>query len=216
MTELLNKNVYVVDDFLYNPDETVAYAKSLDMDGVRGGGHFLRTKPVINWAMVPALEAIIKRKIIIDNQWDEDNPNNMNMSYYTTFPDVTQNHIHHDWFDWSGVLYLSKEVPPEWGTAFWKHKESGDEFAFGKKTIDGWAPEPDLRADVGVADFEQTDVVEYKYNRLVLFRGTMFHSATFPDNAEPYKRFNQFLYFNVEDYPGWRNGVASHTLEIKK
>ena len=47
-------------------------------------------------------------------------------------------------------------------------------------------------------DFEKTDYIAYKYNRLALFRGTLFHSAAHPKHMPDGTRLNQFFYFNVE------------------
>jgi hypothetical protein len=84
------------------------------------------------------------------------------------------------------------------GTQLYKHKESGDEFAFGDSKYGWWDTfqDYDKRMDNG-EDFVKTDYIAAKYNRLVLFRGTIFHSASIPSDWTG-KRLCMLLYFNIQ------------------
>lgn len=203
------QNFIIVDNFYSNPDEVRDYALSLPYRNDVHGRHFWRTTPKLNFDVIPHLESYIGRKIAIDHYWEKHSDEDyieMNMSFYKVVNDggkdsiARANHIHHDWTHWSGIVYLSSDLGPEVGTQLWRHKPSGDEFAFGNPEIDDTPyreSEFDDRCNYE-EDFEKTDYIAYKYNRLALFRGTLFHSAAHPKHMPDGTRLNQFFYFNVE------------------
>lgn len=199
------QDLIIVDNFYTNPDEVRDFALTLPYREDVFAQHFWRSVAIINEDVIPHLEYYTKSKILMDEFWetpdDYTHYTEMNMSFYRvvneTGSEPRANHIHHDNADWSGILYLSPDIGPEQGTQFWRHKSSGDEYAFGNT---GYVREEwkfDERCNIS-EDFEKTDYVSYKYNRLTLFRGTKFHSACFPNNIQDGERLNQFFYFNVE------------------
>ena len=206
------KNLIIIENFYANPDEVREYALSLPYRKDVHGNHFWRTTPKLDFCgppektIIPTLENHIGRKIIIDKHWQKFNDDEyvmMNMSFYKVInsPDeghVRANHIHHDQTQWSGIIYLSPTLPANVGTQLWKHKPSGDEFAFGNPDFTGELTDDqyDARGEEPRENWEPTDYVAYKYNRLVLFRGTMFHSASHSDTMPDGDRLNQFFYFN--------------------
>ena len=207
-----DRNIIIIDNFYNDADEVVKEAKKLEYRTDVVGGHFDRTCGMpfgdFQKGLIPYLEKYIGRDIAIDSTWtDTENWNNINGSFYKTHESVTPNHIHHDWSDWTGVVYLSKNLPPNVGTQFWRHKETQADFFFDNNDSYGnyndklEIPYDNRGEDEGRKDFERTDFVSYKYNRLLLFRGTMFHSADFPDNMEIGSRFNQIFYFNIANPP---------------
>jgi len=207
------KNVILIENFYFNPDEVRENALSLPFKKDVHGNHFWRTTPRLDFCgppkktIIPILENYIGGKIEIDNQWDkhgDDEYIQMNMSFYKVLNNADEshtraNHIHHDITHWTGIIYLSPDLPPDVGTQLWRHKPSGDEFAFGD---DGWTGEVytgnlyDPRGEEPRENWEKTDFIAYKYNRLALFRGTMFHSASHTKEMPDGERLNQFLYFN--------------------
>jgi hypothetical protein len=77
--------------------------------------------------------------------------------------------------EWSALLYLNPEHPRSDGTAFWKHLPTGE--------IENSIPH--LRSDEGrkVSDkWEIWKAVPAKFNRLVTFPSTYFHSRSIFDN----------------------------------
>lgn len=197
------QSLFIIDNFYVNPDEVRDAALSLPYRNDVFGEHFWRSPAQINLKVVPHLERYINQKILLDGMWDihEDynNQTEMNMTFYKVInlgEGARANHIHHDNAHWSGILYLTPDLDPGFGTQLWRHKPSGDEYAFGDSSYLKGPGEFDERCLVR-KDFEKTDYVAYKYNRLALFRGTRFHSASHPDDMPDGERLNQFFYFNT-------------------
>ena len=195
---LEQRNIIVIDGFFEDPDAVVEYAKTLEYRGDVAGEHFERTMGMPEEYMKIALEKYLGSKVRDDRVWHETAWSNMNMSFYKTKEGTVPNHVHHDWADYSGVLHLTKDLPSNMGTQLWKHTETGDEFAFGTNKMGWWDTwqDYDRRMD-RQEEFEKTDFIAAKYNRLVLFRGQMFHSASIPDNWNG-DRLCMLLYFNME------------------
>ena len=206
-----NQNVIIIDNFYNDVDELVEEAMKLEYRSDVLGSHFDRTYGMPfgepQQALIPYLEKYLGSKISMDTTWtNTKNWNNINGSFYKTYEDVIPNHIHHDWADWTGVIYLAKGIHPSAGTQFWRHKETQAQFAFNSPSYGHYFKDHkgviDNRGEgEGRNDFERTDFVSYKYNRLVLFRGTLFHSANFPDDMKVGSRFNQIFYFNLANPP---------------
>jgi len=76
--------------------------------------------------------------------------------------------------DWTAILYLNSEPPPEDGTAFWKHRETGQ-----VRSREVSAQEAATWFDDA---WELWRVVEAKFNRLVLFPAPLYHSRTMRQN----------------------------------
>jgi len=214
------QNIFIIDNFYSNPNAVRDYALSLPYKKDVMGNHFWRTTPRLNFNIVPLLEKYVGSKIVIDKNWKEhpvDEYVEMNMSFYKIINNpyddyVHANHIHHDFVHWTGIVYLSPDLPPNVGTQLWRHKPSGDEFAHGDDSFTSKIYTSDLsvnpemydnRGEDAVSpngivsnDWEKTDYMAYKYNRLVLFRGTMFHSSAHTKEIPDGDRLNQFFYFN--------------------
>ncbi len=67
---------------------------------------------------------------------------------------------------WAGVLYLTPDAPLSGGTALYRHKASGDRFKVGED-----------HESYDYTKWEQVDRVGNVFNRLVLYRGDMFHAS---------------------------------------
>lgn len=86
---------------------------------------------------------------------------------------------------WSGVVYLSKAHPEVEGISFWKHRQTGLEEvprSDEERSKYGWSSNGEMRrffASDGqdVSQWDKTQTVPFKYNRLVLFRPWLFHSS---------------------------------------
>ena len=190
------KKYYIVDNFLDNPDALVESTKDMDFSSEHEGKHFDRTvgNPSLFLDYIEKFSDILGVEVSTDFRWKEEN---MNCSFYRTYPGSVPRHIHHDFTDWSGILYLSKDIPEEMGTQFWKHIPTGYEYAH---NIDQGFTEGipfDKTADKeGREAFEKLEHVKYKYNRLLLFKGTTWHSACITTSMPNKSRLNQFFYFN--------------------
>ena len=193
---------YIVDNFLDDPDALVEETKSMEFSSNLEGQHFDRTvgNPSLYQDYIQKFSNIIGVKVRDNNRWSN---RGMNCSFYRTYPESTPKHIHHDWTDWSGILYLSKDIPKEMGTQLWKHKATGNEYAHNiDQGMDKGFPY-DATADLEGRDaFEELEYIPYKYNSLALFKGTAWHSACITTNMPNKSRLNQFFYFDQER---WNN-----------
>ncbi|MEM7638198.1 MAG: DUF6445 family protein [Pseudomonadota bacterium] len=93
--------------------------------------------------------------------------------------------VHMDMCHWSGIIYLTPDAHCQGGTHFFRHKKTGWEMAPvwpGMAETAGFAT-PDEALKSVMADSTQPDAWEetmklpMKYNRLVLFRGYLWHDA---------------------------------------
>lgn len=204
------QNIIIVDNIWSNVDKVRKFALTLTYDTENFGQHFWRTPAQLDMGMIPVLEKYVGSTILRDHFWevppDPTKHHHMNMTFYKVInqsgDNAWANHIHHDGADWTGIIYLDPDMGPEVGTQLWKHKLSGDEFAFGrtnhvKKNDGGYERFWDKRCE-SPEEFIPTDYLAYKYNRMVLFKGGMFHSAVYPPTLPDQSRLSMFLYFNVE------------------
>ena len=204
----MRQDIFIVDDFYNNPDDVVDYANQLEWTQEAGRNHFMRTVGIPDVSLIPYLEEITGHHLIHDEYaWTSTNDvENFNCSYYKLVQgdEHTQpNWIHHDWTTWTGMIYLSKDVPAEYGTSLWRHKPTGQDAT---KWRSGYYPDGGNENDWfdpltknHKREWEKTDTFAYKYNRLVLFKGSMYHSVNVPDGPAQYERLNQLLYFNSEE-----------------
>jgi hypothetical protein len=66
----------------------------------------------------------------------------------------------------------------EWNSQMWMHQETGKYIT---DVPDSGSPDPLIEENSEA--FIKTDYISSRYNRLLLYPGRMFHSATFPDGA---------------------------------
>lgn len=85
-------------------------------------------------------------------------------------------HTDADMGDWTALLYLNPDPPPEDGTAFWIHKPTGERenAAPHLRSAEGMTPSPDL--------WMRWRTVRAKFNRLVIFPAAYFHSRAIFNN----------------------------------
>jgi hypothetical protein len=101
------------------------------------------------------------------------------MTFFRKSPkgQVEPHYIHSDidMGQWSAILYLNPEPPVNDGTAFWTHIASG--------AIESHIPHE--RSDEGREPekyFCQRKLVEARFNRLLLFPSSFFHSRSIHEN----------------------------------
>ena len=118
--------------------------------------------------------------------------------YNTAFQYTDQNAktwIHHDATQWAGVLYLTPDAPLDSGTAIYRNNATG---------VYRWNPEDDTTdynndAEL-IADYSRwTPIVQVAnlYNRLVVYRGELYHSsvvAGFGNNPQNGRLFQTFFF----------------------
>ncbi len=103
---------------------------------------------------------------------------------------------------WAGVCYLTPDAPVNGGTGLFRHKETGletpprlEDGSYDKEYLEK-VIYPDSRDD---SKWDMTAMVGNKYNRLVLYRGDMFHKSLeyFGKDLESGRLFQTF-FFNTK------------------
>lgn len=203
MRNKFRKNLIVVDNFYGYPEQVRDYALTVDYEE-RGGK---------NWPGRDSLYEHGKEELtemcsnIVGEQLTTKPCNKCSYFRMTKEGEYGTQDIHFDpnpGLVWAGVIYLTPTIHPTGGTKFWKHKQTGWEFA----------PTQEEAMKHGVHSHEdmvkffntdgkdrskwiETDNIAFKYNRLVLFNPFMFHSngdwfGTTNENA----RLIQLLFFH--------------------
>lgn len=184
----MKTNIIVTDDFYGNPDSVRSYALSQPFE-VRGNYPGLRTKPYLPDDLKNAIQHIIFPAGGKVTDW-------METSGYTgafqicTSQDRTW--IHADSYNsWAGVCYLTPDPPISAGTALYRWKATKE-----YERTDNNAPHYNGN---DYTKWERTDYISNRYNRIVLYRGNMFHASVdyFGDSLENGRLFQTF-FFNTE------------------
>jgi hypothetical protein len=82
-------------------------------------------------------------------------------------------HTDVDMGQWSGLLYLNPEPPQGDGTAFWIHSSGA---------IQSLVPHERSEEGKNSSSWALRELVQAKFNRLVLFPSSYFHSRAIPEN----------------------------------
>jgi hypothetical protein len=83
-------------------------------------------------------------------------------------------HTDADMGDWTALLYLNPKPPADDGTKFWRHLATG--------AIESAIPHERSREGRTTEGWEERCLVPAKFNRLVLFPATFFHSRAIVGN----------------------------------
>jgi hypothetical protein len=187
----------VIDDFYIDPYQVREFALSQEFD-VRGNYPGQRTISFANDSILEIIQNAISYAGGKVMDW--------NISEYTgAFQYTTswdRSWIHADQTtSWAGVLYLTPNAPLSAGTGLFKHKETGL-FAAPRNPDGGYDVELLNKINVDAQDmtkWELVDRVANKFNRLVLYRGDLFHMSLdyFGQNKYDGRLFQTF-FFNSE------------------
>lgn len=184
----MNLELMIIDNFYVNPDSVRNYALSQSFE-VRGNFPGARTKPYLPDDVKSAIQHYMNFAGRITD-WLNYHPD---ASYSGAFQLATAHDrtwIHSDHNNmWAGVCYLTPNAPYTGGTGLFRHKASG-EFRSGTLT------------DYEAYDYTKWDLFDRignKYNRLIIYRGDLFHASldyfgSTPENA----RLFQTFFFNTE------------------
>ncbi|GIW21519.1 MAG: hypothetical protein KatS3mg068_0526 [Candidatus Sericytochromatia bacterium] len=120
--------------------------------------------------------------------------------------DCIKNRPHADNYFFAGVIYLNLPYECDGGTAFYKNKitnlqyQISDEPILFDKTLENFFLTESNKY------WELIDIVEMKYNRLILYRANLFHSPYIRKGffTKDKYRINQVLFF--------KNGINNNTI----
>jgi hypothetical protein len=179
----MKTTLLIVDDFYTSPDTVRSFAIQQPFE-IKGNFPGARTKPYCSDDIKGAINQIMQFAGGVTDWFDGQDCNGC--FQITTASDRTW--IHSDFYNrWAGVLYLTPDAPHTSGTALYRHKETGEH----------------ARVDSDHESYDYTkwdkfDVIGNKYNRLVLYRGDMFHASVdyFGDNLHNGRLF-QVFFFNT-------------------
>jgi hypothetical protein len=183
----------VFDNFYENPWDVREFALEREFY-IEGNYPGLRTEPEGDdqWNF---LKGYLEEKMnMAITYW----PKEANTSYQiTTKRDSTW--IHYDATDWAGIIYLTPNAPVEAGTAFFRHRDTGID------RVDRNDPNTDFNStdildDIHMNKWERTMTVGNIFNRLVLFRGTLYHRSDLPGFGDSKYdcRMTQTFFFDTE------------------
>lgn len=182
----MNLQLMIIDNFYTNPDSVREYALAQEFN-VRGNYPGLRTKPYLPQDVKDCISYWMQFAGNVTSWFEES-------EYTGAFQIATaqdRTWIHADHYNmWAGVCYLTPDAPYTAGTALYRHRQSG-EFYRSNKEYEGY----------DYTKWDQFDTIGNKYNRLIIYRGDLFHASLdyFGDNLHNGRLFQTF-FFNTERF----------------
>lgn len=193
----MQSSLFILDDFYTDPNEVREFALNQEF-GVSGNYPGVRTKSFVNDTIVDTIQSQIQSLGGNITFWDTGEYNGA--FQYTTSRD--RSWIHADQTtSWAGVCYLTPDAPVTAGTGIFRHKETG--LTMAPRLEDG-SYDQELLNYVGkdsqdLTKWDLVDVVGNKFNRLVLYRGDLFHMSLDYFGQDLYDgRLFQTFFFDTE------------------
>ena len=182
-------------DFYNNPDEVREFALSQEF-GESGNYPGRRTVPFFNDSIKETIQNMI-RPFAGDVTWWGDV--NSGAFQYTTAND--RSWIHSDGTtNWAGVCYLTPDAPLSAGTGIFRHKATGlKNWIYQEHTDEETKNAPHHIDHMDYTKWEMVDRIGNVYNRLIMYRGDLFHVSLdyFGRGLEDGRLFQTF-FFNTE------------------
>lgn len=177
----MNLQLMIIDDFYANPDNVRSYALAQNFN-VQGNFPGVRSQPYLPDDLKNAISHWMK-PIGPITEWFDDQ-GYTGAFQITTAKDRTWIHSDHHNI-WAGVCYLTPDAPHSGGTGIYKHKSTGL-----YRRIDNDFEGYDY------TKWELIDRIGNKYNRLILYRGDLFHASLdyFGDNKDNGRLFQTFFF----------------------
>lgn len=181
----MKTNVIITDDFYGDPDSVREFALAQQFD-VIGNYPGARTKSFLTPDLKEALQTIVWYAGGEITNWYSEN------GYTGSFQLTTaedRSWIHSDHFNkWAAVCYLTPNAPVTSGTGLFMFKKNK------ARTIDEMGNEPHDAQDM--TQWDMYDVIANRYNRLVMYRGNLFHSSLdyFGSNPQNGRLFQVFFF----------------------
>jgi len=187
-------NTLIVDDFYQNVDDVREFALSQDFS-VKGNYPGNRTKSFATEDLREYLNNLIRPFAGEITFWST---NEYNGAYqYTTQRERSWIHADSN-TTWAALVYLTPDAPISGGTGLFRHKHTGLESA---PVLPNGERDSSLLDSIYIdsqdlTKWEMTDRLANKYNRLVMYRGDLFHMSLdyFGTNKENGRLFQTFFF----------------------
>lgn len=180
----MNVSLIIIDNFYSDPDAVRNFALNQEFS-VKGNYPGARTASYLTEDVKTAIEYHMPFAGQVTDWMDHS-------GYTGAFQLATaqdRTWIHSDYNNmWAAVCYLTPDAPHTGGTGLYRHKASGEH---SKITVD--------YEGYDYTKWDLFDRIGNKYNRLVIYRGDMFHASLdyFGDNLQNGRLFQTF-FFNTE------------------
>lgn len=174
-------DLVIANNFYDNPDDVRRFALSQPFD-VKGNYPGARTKPFMNDSVKAAISTLVAASGQVTN-WHDD------CGFTGAFQLCTaqdRTWIHADSFNtWAGVCYLTPNAPVSGGTSLYRHKATGHREKVGEDY-----------ESYDYTKWEEVDRIGNIYNRIILYRGNMFHASVdyFGSTYEDGRLFQTFFF----------------------
>lgn len=181
----MKSNIIVVDNFYIDVDNVRNFALNQQFN-VSGNYPGNRTKSFITDSAKSVIQRIIEPHAGLVTNWHDLGDKTNYTGAYQLCLASDKTWIHADIFNtWSAVCYLTPDAPLNSGTCFYKHKQT-NQLYYINSFHDG----------TNYDDWEQSDYVANVYNRIVFFRGALFHAAVnyFGDSLYNGRLFQTFFF----------------------
>lgn len=182
-----------ISDFYNNVDEVRKFALSQEFS-VSGNFPNLRTKNFIDDGIKKTIQDIIRPTSGEVTWWGDEYTGAFQ---YTTAND--RSWIHVDNTDWAGVCYLTPDAPLSGGTGLFRNKATKRRIWNEKNKMYEEPLSNDAVDYYDMTQWELVDRIGNLYNRLILYRGDLYHTSLdyFGKNLETGRLFQTF-FFNTE------------------
>ena len=181
-----------ISDFYSNPDDM---RKFLLTQTFNRADHYpgLRTKSYLDDSVKNTIQTYIRPFAGEVTWWGNEDSGAFQ---YATSQDRSWMHV--DATSWAGICYLTPDAPLSSGTGLFRHKATKVmNYKWGTKEENDAAPHAKQYQDM--TKWELVDRIGNVYNRLILYRGNLFHTSLdyFGNTLEDGRLFQTF-FFNTE------------------
>ena len=194
----MQTNVIIIDDF-YGIDPMIPREFALSQEFSEYGNYpGQRTRSFHYDELRNCIQGIVQHAGGNITQFEE---LQYNASYqYTTKNDKSWIHADQTTM-WAGVCYLNPDAPLNSGTELYRQKKTGlckaarkEDGSYDKETMDMI-----YKDSRDMSKWDMVDMISNKFNRLVLYRGDLFHSSMeyFGEDKHTGRLFQTF-FFNTE------------------
>ncbi len=185
----------IIDNFYNNVDEVREFALSQEF-AVRGNYPGMRTLPFLNDSIKNTIQTVLEPFAGKITYWGDDYTGAFQ---FTTCRD--RSWIHSDYTtNWAAVVYLTPNAPVTSGTGLYRLKENGlRNWNNSEHTAEENRNAEHNKYSQDYTKWELVDRFGNLYNRMVLYRGDIFHVSMDYFGQDRYDgRLFQVFFFNTE------------------